>query len=89
MEVISEIQSWEHFWNVFEKVYHSLIEQNQFKIVDELKDAKSWVDDSGDEWFEFYYSLDYLTDKNLEFFKESDKNDFFRLRNFLDNYLHN
>jgi len=89
MEVISEIQSWEHFWNVFEKVYHSLIEQNQFKIVDELKDAKSWVDDSGDEWFEFYYSLDYLIDKNLEFFKESDKNDFFRLRNFLDNYLHN
>ncbi len=88
METTEKIESWDGFWLLFNNVCDSLIARKQYTLIDKLKDAKSWVDNSGDEWFEFSYSLDYIVDDDSNLFNEYENQSLLKLQNYLDDFLY-
>jgi len=88
MEISINISSWNDFWNLFNKIHSSLLANKQFAVVKGLEEAKSWVDNNGEEWFEFSYAIDFILDNSIEAFNESEKINLITLKNYLDKYLY-
>jgi hypothetical protein len=84
---MENILSWDDYWSTYDKMCQSLIERDYSSITKKLINAKSWVDNLDEEWFEFYYSLDYIIDENRDKFNEIEHQYINSLRSYLHQYL--
>jgi hypothetical protein len=88
MKVIDKIESLENFWQLFDNLCHSLNIRDQKIIVYNLIDAKSWVNENRDEWFEFSYSLEHIRDNDSGSFNKTELEDLDKLIAYSEDYLY-
>jgi len=88
MDTVEKIESWDIFWQLFNGLCEALSSRKQLILVDKLNDAKSWVQNSRDEWFEFSYSLDFLIDNDSSLFNKNENQNLIKLQNYLNDFLY-